>query len=107
VDDDLAEGSSSGTTNSIGVGVELSRARLFGREAPLRFGYRKSDLPFALGTGGATEKVWAGGFGLNLSQVGVLVRAGVDFALEKGDRVDTTVTESFWRATLTVKVAGF
>ena len=51
--------------------------------------------------------MWAGGLGLNLSQIGDLVRAGVDLALERGDRADTTVTESFWRATLTVKVSGF
>ena len=107
VDDDLTEGTSTGITNSFGVGVELSRARLFGREAPLRFGYRRSDLPFALGPGPATEKLWAGGIGLNLSQIGELVRAGVDLALERGDRVDTSLSESFWRATLTVKVAGY
>ncbi|HSG07876.1 MAG TPA: hypothetical protein VLA36_05950 [Longimicrobiales bacterium] len=107
VDDDLMEGASAGTTNSLGVGVELSRARLFGRQAPLRLGYRKTDLPFALGAGSASEKVWAGGIGLNLSQIGELVRAGVDLALERGDRSDTTLSESFWRATLTVKVAGF
>lgn len=107
VADDLVGSASSGSTSSFGVGMELSRSRIFGREAPLRFGYRQKDLPFGLGVGSPTEKVWAGGVGMNLSQIGDLVRAGVDLALERGDRVDTTVSESFWRATLTVKVAGF
>jgi hypothetical protein len=107
VDDDLLEGTSTGRVDSYGVGLELSRARFFAREMPLRFGYRKSELPFALGTGSATESVWAGGIGLNLSQIGDLVRAGLDLAVEKGDRVDSTLNESFWRATLTVKVSGY
>ena len=106
VADDLSEATPTGSANSYGVGVELSRSRIFGRDAPLRFGYRKKNLPFGLGDS-PTEKVWAGGLGLNLSQIGDLVRAGVDLALERGDRADTTVTESFWRATLTVKVSGF
>ena len=107
VDDDLLEGASTGRANSFGVGLELSRARFFAREMPLRFGYRKSDLPFALGAGSATESVWAGGIGLRLSQIGDLVRAGVDVAVEKGDRVESTLKESFWRATLSVKVSGY
>lgn len=94
-------------TKSYGVGLELSRSRIFGREAPLRFGYRKADLPFALGSGTPTEKVWAGGLGLNLSQSGELIRAAVDLAVERGERMETTLTENFWRGTLTLRVAGF
>jgi hypothetical protein len=107
VDDDLRSGTSAGPVSSYGLGVELSRASILGRTAPIRLGYRKTDLPFALGGGKPTEKVWAGGGGLNLSQVGELVRAGVDLALERGDRSDSSLSEKFWRSTLTVRVAGF
>jgi hypothetical protein len=107
VDDDLVSAASSGVTTSYGVGVELTRATILGRSAPLRVGYRRSDLPFALEGGKPTETVWAGGFGLNLSQVGELVRAGVDLAVERGDRQDSATAEKFWRSTLTVRVAGF
>lgn len=107
VDDDLTRGASAGLTSSYGAGLELSRVTVFGRGAPIRLGYRKDQLPFALGGGKPTEKVWAGGVGLNLSQVGELVRAGVDVSLERGERKDATVSERFWRSTLTVRVAGF
>lgn len=106
LDDELRGSVSAGPTASYGVGLELTRARLFGRAAPLRLGYRKADLPFALGVGTPTEVVWAGGMGLNLSQTGEVVRAALDLALERGDRSDSLLTERFWRATLTVRVAG-
>lgn len=107
VDDDLRAGASAGATSSYGFGVELSRATVLGRSAPIRLGYRKSDLPFGLEGGRPTETVWAGGLGLNLSQVGDLVRAGVDVAVERGERKESSITERFWRSTLTVRVAGF
>lgn len=107
LDEDLREGESAGSALSWGMGLELTRARLLGRSAPLRVGYRKTDLPFALGGGQPSESVWTGGLGLNLSQVGDLVRAGVDLALERGDRADALVSERFWRGTLTVRVSGF
>jgi hypothetical protein len=107
VDDDLSSGTSAGATSSYGFGLELSRVTLLGRGAPIRFGYRKADLPFGVGSGKPTETVWAGGVGLNLSQVGDVVRAGVDLALERGDRADSAISEKFWRSTLTVRVSGF
>jgi hypothetical protein len=105
LDADLGGGFSVGPASSLGVGLELARARLLGRNAPLRFGYRSSDLPFALGAG-ATETVWTGGLGLHLSQVGEIVRAGVDLAFERGDRKDSILSERFWRGTITVRVSG-
>lgn len=107
LDEDLRGAVSTGGTTSYGVGLELARARLFGRNAPLRVGYRKTALPFSLGGGQPTESVWAGGIGLNLSQLGELVRAGVDLALERGDRADDVLSERFWRGTLTVRVSSF
>ncbi len=108
IDNDLAEGASVGSTTSYGVGVELARARLLGRSAPLRFGYRKRDLPFVLNGGGnPSESVWAGGLGLHLSQAGNFVRAAVDLAVEHGTRGDALISESFWRGTVSVRVSGF
>jgi hypothetical protein len=108
IDDDLTEGTSVGSARSFGVGVELARASVFGRSAPLRFGYRTRDLPFVLDDGGApTEAVWAGGLGLNLSQAGAFVRAAVDLAVERGTREDALFSESFWRGTVSVRVSGF
>jgi len=108
IDNDLNDGRSVGRATSYGVGLELARARLLGRSAPLRFGYRKRDLPFVLDSGGApSESVWAGGLGLHLSQAGNFVRAALDLSLERGTRKDSAISESFWRGTITVRVSGF
>jgi hypothetical protein len=107
VNDDLRAGTSTGSATSYGLGVELSRVTLLGKAAPIRVGYRRTDLPFALGNGDARETVWAGGMGLNVSQVGEVVRAGVDLAVERGRRSDSKLTERFWRSTLTVRVSSY
>ncbi len=105
--DDLATPSTVGSTNGFGVGLELSRARLLGLAAPLRFGYRKSNLPFSFGSSGATETAFAGGFGVILNQISGITLAGADFALERGERSDSSLTERFWRATVSLRVSGY
>ena len=105
--EDLSTGSTVGGATSYGFGLELSRARLMGKRAPLRFGYRSSDLPFELGGGAATETAFTGGFGLILNEQAGLILASVDLGLERGERKDVTLVENFWRATLTLRVAGF
>jgi hypothetical protein len=107
IDDDLALGSSVGRVASFGGGIELTRATLFGRRAPLRVGYRHRDLPFTFQGGAPTETAWTGGLGLALNEVGELVRAGLDLALERGERTSIVINEKFWRASLTLRVAGF
>jgi len=96
-----------GSTNGFGMGLELSRARLLGLTAPLRFGYRKSNLPFSFGSSGATETALAGGFGFILNETSGITLAGADFALERGERSDSSLTERFWRATLSLRVSGY
>jgi hypothetical protein len=105
--DDLRTPTNVGSTNAFGVGLELSRARLLGLTAPLRFGYRKSSLPFSFGSGGATETIFAGGFGFILNETQGITLAGADFALERGERSDSSLTERFWRATLSLRVTGY
>lgn len=104
---DLETPASAGSSLSFGVGLELSRARLLGRSAPIRLGYRHTDLPFALLGDSPTESVWSGGLGLALTEVGEFIRAGVDLALEKGSRTDGVLDETFWRAALTLRLSGF
>jgi hypothetical protein len=106
VDDDLAQGRSQGSTYTLGAGVELTRATFLGRSAPLRFGYSRRDLPFALSEGTPSETSWTGGMGLVLDQVGQLVRAAVDLAVERGHREDGAIAEDFWRASLTLRLSG-
>jgi hypothetical protein len=107
MEDDLASATPVGSTNGFGVGVELSRARLLGRAAPLRFGFRTRGLPFPLDGGEASERVFSAGLGLALNETNNVLLAGVDFSIERGRRTSGSITENFWRATASVRVAGF
>ena len=77
------------------------------RPTPRRLGYRNSSLPFSFGDDGATERVFAGGLGLSLSQTDDVVLGGADFAVERGRRSDSVLTETFWRVTISLRVAGY
>jgi hypothetical protein len=88
------------------VGLELAQARVLGREAPLRLGFRHSDLPFAAPSESASERAFSGGFGLDLNQTGDFVLAALDLAVERGRRSAGSLTENFWRGTLSLRLAG-
>lgn len=106
VADDLSGATEAKATTALGVGLELTQARLLGREAPLRLGFRHSDLPFTLGSETATERIFSGGFGLALNQTGEFVLASMDLSLERGRRSAGALKENFWRATLSLRLAG-
>jgi hypothetical protein len=103
----MTTGAAGGSATSYGFGLELSRASLLGRRAPLRFGYRSSDLPFEFDGGSVSESVLTGGLGLILNEQAGLILASVDLGFERGERKDLTLVEKFWRGTLTLRVAGF
>jgi hypothetical protein len=104
---DLSSGGFAGDTNAYGVGVELTRARLWGKDAPLRFGFRRSGLPFSFTDSGASERVFAGGLGLVLNTTNEIVLAGLDMAIERGRRSGGGLIEDFWRATISLRASGF
>jgi len=104
--DDLEGIGRAGNSNGFGVGLEFSRARLWGKDAPLRFGFRQTGLPFSFDDSGTTERVIAGGFGLALSTSGDITLAGVDLAIERGRRFGGGLTETFWRATISLLASG-
>ncbi|HET9948736.1 MAG TPA: hypothetical protein VFQ22_07430, partial [Longimicrobiales bacterium] len=95
------------TTLGYGAGLELAQATLFGRSAPLRFGYKRRELPFSPGPGRATEQSWAFGLALNLGQSGETVVASTDLAVERGSRSGGGYDEDFWRATASVSLSSF
>jgi hypothetical protein len=108
----LTKGTSAGSTSSWGGGVELSRATLLGRSAPLRFGYRHADLPFSLTGSKPVETAWTGGLGLVLKQAQsltheALTQASVDLSFERGKRIDGAISERFKRLSLTLRLTGF
>jgi len=93
--------------SGFGVGLELSRARLLGKDAPLRFGFRRVGLPFAFEDESVTERTLSGGFGLVLNETAGIVLARMDMSIERGRRSSANLTENFWRATLSLLTSGF
>jgi hypothetical protein len=103
----FVDGSDEGrSTLGFGVGLELGDVRLVGRETPIRLGYRRKDLPFRFDGADATESALTGGLGINLAQFGDVPLARMDLAIEKGSRSAGPISESFWRAVMTIRVAG-
>ncbi len=77
------------------------------RNFPVRIGIRRSDLPFTFQGESAKENVLSGGIGLNLMPPQVGLVGAIDLALERGTRDAGSVSESFWRATVTFRVGSF
>ncbi|MGD2047309.1 MAG: hypothetical protein PVH96_13930, partial [Gemmatimonadota bacterium] len=87
-------------------GLELTQARLLGRSAPIRLGFRHTDLPFSPAGESASERIFAGGLGLVLNQANELILAGVDVGVERGRRTAGSLVENFWRGTVSLRLAG-
>ncbi|NNF14335.1 MAG: hypothetical protein HKN72_13975 [Gemmatimonadetes bacterium] len=104
---DLTGSVQAGSANGYGLGVEFARARLWGRDAPLRFGYRRSTLPFAFDADEVTERIFSGGVGLALNRTNDITLAAVDLAVERGRRWAGGISENFWRGTISFQAAGF
>lgn len=106
VADDLRATAEAGGASGFGVGVELSRASILGKQAPLRFGFRRRGLPFVFGADGGSERIFSGGFGLDLNRTEDVLLAGADFALERGLRSGGDIEERFWRLTISMVLSG-
>jgi len=103
----LGPESIAGAVWSYGGGVEWAGPRLGVRNFPIRLGMRKTDLPFTFDGENPTERVWSGGIGLNLLPPQVGFMGAIDVALERGTRDAGSLSESFWRATMTFRVGSF
>lgn len=101
------EGGGGVSTLDFGAGLEWENGSFLGRRAPLRLGFRRSEYPFRFDAEEATESAWSAGLGLNLAESGPVALARVDFGLERGDRSAGALTESFWRLSMSLQVAGF
>jgi len=103
--DDLNSGVG-GQTLSLGGGVEWTGGSLFGRTAPLRLGFRRTDFPFELDGELPLETGFSVGGGLVLSQVEGIPLAALDLSVERGNRSAASTSEDFWRTTLTLRLSG-
>jgi hypothetical protein len=100
-------GTAAGSTLSFGGGLELANVQLFNRSAPLRVGFRRTELPFSLDGEDANEQVYTAGLGFALNETNEIVLASLDLGLERGRRLGGTYREDFWRATLSLRLLGF
>jgi hypothetical protein len=92
---------------TVGGGLEWTGATLAGRRSPVQLGYRRSTLPFTFGSDEAVESVFSAGVGIDFVQSGATTLAGMGLSIERGSRDAGTLSESFFRASLTLRVAGF
>jgi len=104
---DLLPDAVAGTVWSFGGGLEWAGITRGARRFPVRLGFRRSDLPFTMEGEGPTEQVFTGGIGFNLipSQSGYT--AVMDLGFERGNREAGSVSESFWRTSVTFRVGSF
>lgn len=98
---------SPGTVRSFGGGLEWTGIDFWGRGLPIRLGYRRTELPFGIGTEDPVEKVFAAGFGWNLMETEAILIAALDFAVENGTRDAGSISEAFRRYTVSLRVASF
>jgi hypothetical protein len=94
LDDEIAHDTKWG-----GVGLEYRSLHILGFDTPLRFGVRRSDLPFSFGEGVLDETAFSAGAGFIFRQG----QAAVDLAFEfgrRGDFDEAGIEESFRRLTV-------
>jgi len=103
---DALTAGAAGRSLNAGGGVEWTGNSLFGRTAPLRIGFRRSELPFELDDAPPTETSFSLGGGLVLAQFEGIPLAALDVAVERGERAGGGVSETFWRATTTLRLSG-
>lgn len=100
--------SGDGKATFFGGGLEWEGSSLFGRRLPLRVGYHRATLPFQILDEDATESAFSFGAGLMLlEREDGIPLALVDVGIERGGRDAAVLDESFWRSTVSVRVAGF
>ena len=104
--DPSVDAASGGRLLSYGAGVEWEAVNFWAGGFPLRFGYRRSQLPFRFLDKKAKESAISFGFSLVMAQALELPLAAVDLALELGDRNAGGFKESFRRLTITTRLGG-
>jgi hypothetical protein len=104
--EDLGGGGTRGAVWSYGGGIEWTGAALLGRPLPLRLGYRQRDLPFLFQGEAGSERGFSGGFGINLADTEEMPIARLELGVQRGSRDAGALSEDFWRATVSVRLAG-
>jgi hypothetical protein len=90
----------------IGGGLEWEGASAGERRFPLRIGYHRGDLPFNVQGADAKESSWSIGAGARMAMTEDGPLARLDAGLERGSRTATTLSEDFWRVTVSLALFG-
>ena len=104
--DPSVELAAGGRVLSYGAGVEWDAMDFWAGGLPLRFGFRRSELPFRFLGRKVKESTISAGFSVVMAQALNLPLAALDFAIEVGNRNSGDFKESFGRITLTTRVGG-
>ncbi len=96
-----------GAVLSFGGGLEWAGPSLGVRSFPLRIGARRSALPFTFQGENPTESALTGGIGFNLLPPQAGLVGAIDLGFEKGSREAASLSESFWRVSVTFRVGSF
>jgi len=103
----LDPGTLVGSVKSFGIGMEWACPTVGPRNFPIRLGMKRSDLPFTFEGETPSENVFTGGIGLNLMPPQSGLIGAIDLAFERGTREAASLSESFWRASVTFRVGSF
>ena len=103
---DLHQGVSRAGTLSYGGGLEWMGGTFTGRTIPFRIGARHRDLPFHSGGAPASERTLSGGIGINLADLDEQPLARLELGVERGSREAGSISEDFWRTTVSIRVAS-
>ncbi len=95
----------SGPVWGFGGGMEWLGPQLGSRYLPIRIGFRRADLPFRFEGEAPKESSLSAGIGLNLTPANPIVVGAIDLAIERGNREAGSLSEAFWRGTVTFRVA--
>ena len=95
-----------GRVTSYGVGLEWEVMNFWAGGLPLRFGFRRSELPFRFLEKKVKENTVSFGFTIVMAQALGLPLAAMDVAFEAGSRKSGGYEESLRRLTMTMRVGG-
>ncbi len=104
--DPSVDAAGGGRVLSYGAGIEWEATSFWAGGFPLRFGYRRSELPFRFLDKKVRESAISFGFSVVVSQALDLPLAALDLAIEVGNRNSGNFEESFRRLTVTTRVGG-
>jgi hypothetical protein len=106
LDGELQDSGTRGATWGWGGGMEWTGGSVWNRPTPFRLGYRSQQLPFLLDGAAGEERAFTGGLGIHLADFDDVPVARVEIGFQRGTREAGELSETFFRTTVSVRLAG-